>query len=191
MDMNAKLLQGEFEEGDIIFDCEYCGKSLAIDPRGAGLIITCPDCGNNVQVPDDDDVAVYQLDEDQGVFSKNDIVFDCPSCGKSLAIDERGAGLIIECPECDHKIQIPFKEEDERALEQQLLEEKSELEDEETHDVSADSYTDDSVKALQDRRKYLENLRVTHLEALDAVRKEMATIQGAIGRIAEILSKNT
>lgn len=37
----------------------------------------------------------------------NDIAFDCPHCGKSLAIDMRGAGLMIHCPECRQVVQVP------------------------------------------------------------------------------------
>jgi DNA-directed RNA polymerase subunit M/transcription elongation factor TFIIS len=36
----------------IIFDCPHCGKSLEIDARGAGYLVTCPDCQNEVRVPD-------------------------------------------------------------------------------------------------------------------------------------------
>jgi transcription elongation factor Elf1 len=41
----------EIKETDIVFDCPYCSKSLAIDYRGAGLTIKCSDCGSDVQVP--------------------------------------------------------------------------------------------------------------------------------------------
>lgn len=37
---------------DIFFDCPNCGKSLSIDPRGAGFVVTCPDCGTQIQVPE-------------------------------------------------------------------------------------------------------------------------------------------
>ena len=37
----------------IIFDCPHCGKSLEIDARGAGYMVTCPGCQNEVRVPDD------------------------------------------------------------------------------------------------------------------------------------------
>ena len=30
---------------DIVFRCGACGKSLVINALGAGLTITCPDCG--------------------------------------------------------------------------------------------------------------------------------------------------
>jgi len=36
---------------DIVFECGVCGKSLVINARGAGLKITCPDCGAEQQVP--------------------------------------------------------------------------------------------------------------------------------------------
>lgn len=38
-------------EVDILFDCPNCGKSLEIDARGAGYIVTCPDCSREVEVP--------------------------------------------------------------------------------------------------------------------------------------------
>lgn len=47
----------ELQPGDIIFDCPQCGKSLAIDVRGAGYIVRCPDCGAEIQVPGIDTVA--------------------------------------------------------------------------------------------------------------------------------------
>jgi cell division protein FtsB len=36
-----------------------------------------------------------------------DIVFVCPLCHKSLSVDEKGAGLVVDCPECKGKIRIP------------------------------------------------------------------------------------
>jgi hypothetical protein len=35
------------------------------------------------------------------------MVFECPHCGKSLAIDERGAGMMITCPDCQERVQVP------------------------------------------------------------------------------------
>jgi hypothetical protein len=39
----------------------------------------------------------------------SDIKFDCPKCGKSLAIDEQGAGRNVQCPECSQAITVPQK----------------------------------------------------------------------------------
>ncbi len=38
----------------------------------------------------------------------NDIVFDCPRCGKSLVIDYRGAGLEINCSQCGEPVLVPI-----------------------------------------------------------------------------------
>jgi len=49
-------------ESDIIFDCPHCGKSLAVDYRGAGLNIPCTDCGKQVVVPIPDGMDLGDLD---------------------------------------------------------------------------------------------------------------------------------
>ena len=54
------------EDVDINFDCPLCGKNISIDARGAGLMITCPDCHQEVLVPvpvAGDEVAVVPVDE--------------------------------------------------------------------------------------------------------------------------------
>jgi len=41
---------------------------------------------------------------------ETDIVFDCPYCGNNLCIDYNGAGLMVSCPECEKRIQVPIPE---------------------------------------------------------------------------------
>lgn len=53
---------GEIKETDIVFDCPHCGKSLAIDYRGAGLTIPCTDCGNDVEVPIPEGMEIGDID---------------------------------------------------------------------------------------------------------------------------------
>ncbi|OGV63736.1 MAG: hypothetical protein A2498_03965 [Lentisphaerae bacterium RIFOXYC12_FULL_60_16] len=52
----------EIKETDIVFDCPHCGKSLAIDYRGAGLSIPCSDCGKVVEVPIPDGMELADID---------------------------------------------------------------------------------------------------------------------------------
>jgi hypothetical protein len=47
---------------DIVFECPYCTKSLAIDYRGAGLTIKCTDCGRDVIVPIPEGLDLSDLD---------------------------------------------------------------------------------------------------------------------------------
>jgi hypothetical protein len=46
----------------------------------------------------------------EATISETDIVFDCPYCGKNLCIDYHGAGLMVGCPECEKRIQVPIPE---------------------------------------------------------------------------------
>jgi len=41
----------EIREGDILFECPHCGKSMVVEAAGAGLMVPCTDCGKQVQVP--------------------------------------------------------------------------------------------------------------------------------------------
>ena len=50
-------------ETDIVFDCPHCGHGLVIDNRGAGLVITCAECGKPVQVPIPEGMDISDLDQ--------------------------------------------------------------------------------------------------------------------------------
>ena len=42
---------------------------------------------------------------------EDDILFDCPICGKNLVIEGIGRGLKILCPQCQSKIEVPNPKE--------------------------------------------------------------------------------
>ena len=56
----------EIGENDILFNCPHCDKSLTINQAGAGMMIACPDCSEQVQVPG--------LDNDQELGDQNERV---------------------------------------------------------------------------------------------------------------------
>ena len=43
------------------------------------------------------------------VVTPRDILFECPSCGKSLLVDEAGEGMIVDCPQCHINVIVPPK----------------------------------------------------------------------------------
>ena len=55
---------------DIVFDCPHCGHNLAIDYKGAGLQITCVNCGQSVLVPIPDGMDITDLDLEPGEILK-------------------------------------------------------------------------------------------------------------------------
>lgn len=114
---------------------------------------------------------------------ETDIVFDCFYCGKSLSIDRKGAGLMITCPDCGKRIQVPEGEgmidaasDDVAALSDALA-------------ASQDKVQElvQSLKEINNRRDYLEKLRVENLERRDRVGREMTIIQAALDRIVGVL----
>ena len=43
------------------------------------------------------------------VITPDDVMFDCPSCGKSMVIDESATGMIVECEQCRTNVIVPSK----------------------------------------------------------------------------------
>ena len=60
----------DVRDTDIVFDCPHCSKTLVIDYRGAGLQISCSECGKNVLVPIPDGMELTDLDLDPGEILK-------------------------------------------------------------------------------------------------------------------------
>lgn len=40
-------------------------------------------------------------------FVEDDILFDCPVCGKALIVDRDGVGMEIACPQCQSMLRVP------------------------------------------------------------------------------------
>lgn len=51
---------------------------------------------------------VKEVESDE--ILETDIVFECPHCLKSLAIDYHGAGLTIPCTDCKGLVEVPIPE---------------------------------------------------------------------------------
>ena len=52
----------EIPPDDITFDCPHCGKNHSIDPRGAGLVINCTECGEPLTVPIPEGLEIEDFD---------------------------------------------------------------------------------------------------------------------------------
>lgn len=59
---SVELDEGEVPLTDITFECPHCSKSLSIDPRGAGLVIICTQCGQPVTVPIPEGLEIDDFD---------------------------------------------------------------------------------------------------------------------------------
>lgn len=99
-----------------------------------------------------------------------DIVFECPQCGKSLAIDPRGAGFVITCPDCKTEVQVPPP----------VGEPGEELSE-------ADSGGDEEGVDLAERVRLLERFHAIDQERLQQISAELGLIQAAIDRVVTLL----
>ena len=98
------------------FDCPNCKQPIEAPSEMAGATAECPQCKQSIVVP----LKLTKVDAESTTTSPpeigiagsepaNDIVFNCPACGKSLAIDERAAGQAVQCTDCKQSITVPLK----------------------------------------------------------------------------------
>ena len=122
----------------------------------------------------------------------NDIIFECPHCGKSLAIDPRGAGMTIPCPDCKNQVQVPASEDDSSLAADTKTDTEVDLDIDALADAldASQSRVQDLVENLTEvtrRRSYLEDLRADNLSRFEQIGKELTTIQAAMDRIVDTL----
>ena len=108
-----------------------------------------------------------------------DIIFDCPECGKSLAIDPQGAGLVIVCPDCDTEVKVP-KDEEEEAGGVSNTSEAAEMLDAARAEIEA---LNRELAEANSRRMVLEHIRSGTIRRMEKVSDELAVIQSALDRI--------
>lgn len=127
-----------------------------------------------------------------------DIIFDCPHCGRSLAISERGAGLMVTCPDCQRDVQVPGMPLASRG--------DAELEEVAAEDIAADpnkrveALTEaltssqakvqrlvESLEEIRERRRYLEKLRADNMTRFQQIGKELGVVQNAFDRIVGLM----
>jgi predicted RNA-binding Zn-ribbon protein involved in translation (DUF1610 family) len=110
----------------------------------------------------------------EGNLQPGDIVFDCPQCGKSLAIDVRGAGYIVRCPDCQTDIQVPGTESPAPPPAGS------------TQDADAAAAMEMS---LEERIDQLERLHAADAERFRSVSRELVLIQSALDRLVGLVDE--
>jgi DNA-directed RNA polymerase subunit M/transcription elongation factor TFIIS len=114
---------------------------------------------------------------DQIDNATEDILFECPQCGKSLEIDARGAGYIIVCPDCKHEIQVPAWN----------TAESESHEDEGDDDTRQRVKIEEMLQQLQVKISQLEKQQKADEHCFKRLGDEIVLIQAALDRITEIV----
>ncbi|MEI7879669.1 MAG: hypothetical protein WCI95_02220 [bacterium] len=137
-------------------------------------------------------MATNKENLDPNDIRDSDIVFDCPFCGKSLAIDCRGAGLTIACPDCSNKIEIPIPEgmdvsdidssDADKAVRLIHMREVVSASQQRIMELEGE------VKDITLRRDELEINRTENALRFEVIEREVASIQRSLLRISEVLN---
>lgn len=135
----------EIREGDILFDCPYCAKNLAIEAAGAGLMVPCAGCGRPVQVP----------------------IPDAATPEAPIASVPRPAAAEGDDPQATI----------------QQLDEALAMANHQIDRLMAEK------EALQERRAFLEQIRVTGASRLEQIALELAALQDALDRALVLLAE--
>jgi len=124
-----------------------------------------------------------------------DIIFDCPFCGKSLAIDYRGAGLTVPCSDCGKFVPVPIPEgmeladidstEEEQELRILNLRRSLAAAQTRTQELEAE------VEELRARRAALEKDRAERMRQFGGILSRVGVIQEALRRVNEALEQIT
>lgn len=129
-----------------------------------------------------------------GSIDRTDVVFECPVCGKSLAIDRRGAGLLIVCPDCREQIQVPIPPDDGSPTPSSIAVPQGESGEqlrmllESLHkSQSRVQEVNDNFQETHQRRQRLEKMRSDHLNRFEKIASELALIQNAFDRIVTLI----
>jgi hypothetical protein len=133
----------DIREGDILFDCPYCGKNMAIESAGAGLMVPCANCGRSVQVP------IPDLGTPEA-----------PVATVARPADDENPQTTIR--QLDAALSMANQQID------RLLAEK---------------------EALQERRAFLEQMRVTNAARFEQIAMELSTVQDALERAQVLLDE--
>jgi predicted nuclease with TOPRIM domain len=120
---------------------------------------------------------------------ESDIVFECPSCSKSLAMDRRGAGLTIDCPGCGELVRVPtpsdlVPESYKDLTEYADIEELQEALIASQEKVSA---LTSSIGDLARKSSELEVQRTKNSDTIASLRNEFSNIQQALDNIYKFL----
>jgi transcription elongation factor Elf1 len=130
---------------------------------------------------------------DDGEIDDNDIVFDCPHCGHGLVINYRGAGLIINCAECNQPVQVPIPDGMELAdLDQEPEELQNQIRNLRRALYKAEERgreLEDVVNSLKERRTLLEKERVSQLHRLAEIRSAFEHVQRLHGEIGTVFNR--
>lgn len=120
-------------------------------------------------------------------FTDDDLIFECPFCSKSMAIDKRGMGLTIHCPECDGLVKVPTVSESAEETPHTVSMPVEGLADAlEQHRTELETLKE-KLSSVEQIRNQLEQQTTEHEQKLTQLRREFGNIQSALDQVSLLL----
>ncbi len=128
---------------------------------------------------------------DKVEFTDDDIIFECPFCTKSMAIDKRGMGLTINCPQCNGMVRVPTVSESTDSTPHSVNMPVDGLAD--ALDESRDEIDDlkQKISSLESLREQLEVKSSAQDQKLTSLRREFGNIQSALDQISMLMANES
>lgn len=121
---------------------------------------------------------VDDIDDATTQFADDDVFFECPRCGKSMAIAKEGVGMVVNCPQCSLAVVVPAPGGEAEYADADDLHEDFDVESIEKSDEVAVMNTEPQNSGY-----------TLSKEKRDLLFDEMAGIQSALDRIVAILDQ--
>jgi len=126
--------------------------------------------------------------ESQGTeFTDDDIIFECPFCSKSMAIDKRGMGLTIHCPQCDGLVRVPTVSETTGTHPDSVLMPVEGLADALEESRKELDELREKLATVETFRTRLEEQAQEYEEKLTLLRREFGNIQSALDQVTMMI----
>jgi|GEM_PF-1057723 len=125
---------------------------------------------------------------DKTEFTEDDIIFECPFCSKSMAIDKRGMGVTINCPQCSGMVRVPMVSESTEGSPASVNMPVEGLAD--ALDESRDEIDDlrQKISDLESLRGKMEQHCSLHEQKLTSLRREFGSIQSALDQVSMLMA---
>ena len=125
-------------------------------------------------------------------ISETDILFECGACGKSLVIEERGAGMLVQCTDCGETMRVPEREVQEGTVSQSGTEPSgAAIEAALINARRRIASLEEELESLHSRRKELEDMRTGNLRLHTKIWEEVVQIGDAAARIEDLLGMSS
>lgn len=126
-------------------------------------------------------------------FTDDDIIFECPFCAKSMAIDKRGMGLTINCPQCNGLVRVPTVSESTESGDaphavNMPVEGLADALDESRDEIESLRRKIEELEALRSKFEYQSSEQEKKLTSL---RREFGNIQSALDQVSMLMAEDS